>query len=85
MRYRPKTDSVFLVNATFNAVVEDLKELSEEDLKAAAFYIHRLKEKGWKTLRLEALDALAGSLAGPEGDAFERAISECDPADVPAR
>ena len=59
------------------AIVEELKSLSPEDREKAEKYIHNLKEER-RRLRQDMLKKTHGVLAGEKGDAFEKAIADCE-------
>ncbi len=61
--------------STLEAIVEDLRSLPPPKLKAAANYIHRLRETT-REEQLAILHETAGGWSGPDGETIERAIEE---------
>ena len=63
------------------AIVEELKTLSPEDLEKTENYIHDLKKERLR-LRQDMLKMTYGALAGEKGECFEKAIEDCECTDV---
>lgn len=59
------------------AILDDLRHLPSADVKAAAEYIHHLRENHQERAN-QAIRDTAGALAGPDGDGFEESIKEFD-------
>jgi len=55
------------------AIIEELKTLSPEDLEKTENYIHDLKKERLR-LRQDMLKTTYGALAGEKGECFEKAI-----------
>jgi hypothetical protein len=69
------------MSAAIYSIIEDLRHLPGQDLLDAARYIHQLREAR-RERRLQTISATSGILSGPEGEAFEAAIEECERIDI---
>ncbi len=65
------------MSAAIYNILEDLRHLPGADVSAAARFIHELREKR-SHQRSKMIAETSGSLSGPDGDAFEAAIKDCD-------
>ena len=61
--------------SVLETIVADLRDLPADRLGEVAAYVKRLKPKT-REERLAALMESAGSMTGPEGEEFERAVLE---------
>jgi hypothetical protein len=68
------------MSAAIYSILDDLRHLPSSDVVNVARYIHELREAR-HVRRKESLAASSGSLSGPDGDAFEAAIMECEQKD----
>jgi hypothetical protein len=59
--------------SVIESILEDLKDLPTAKLVEVACYVHALNPKGQER-RHAALRATAGSMAGEQGEEFERAV-----------
>jgi hypothetical protein len=69
------------MSAAIYSILEDLRHLPSAEVSAAARYIHELRENR-RSRRSKVIAETAGSLSGPEGEAFEAAIQDCERIDA---
>ena len=65
------------VMTALEAIYEDLKALTPDKLPQAAEWIHELRERSDKE-KQNAFDLAFGCLSAEEGEAFAKAVEECE-------